>query len=110
MNVNHIIEDKTLIFEITEEVDHYIAERIRKRADYEIQRFMPKKVVFDFKRVNFMDSAGIGLILGRYKQAEMYGGKLELINVSEKLKRIFEMSGILRIIKITDKENIKKIS
>ena len=57
-----------------------------------------------------MDSAGIGLILGRYKQAEMYGGKLELINVSEKLKRIFEMSGILRIIKITDKENIKKIS
>ena len=71
---------------------------------------MPKKVVFDFKRVNFMDSAGIGLILGRYKQAEMYGGKLELINVSEKLKRIFEMSGILRIIKITDKENIKKIS
>ena len=110
MNVNHIIEDKTLILEITEEVDHHIAERIRKRADYEIQRFMPKKVVFDFKRVNFMDSAGIGLILGRYKQAEMYGGKLELINVSEKLKRIFEMSGILRIIKITDKENIKKIS
>ena len=110
MNVNHIIEDKTLIFEITEEVDHHIAERIRKRADYEIQRFMPKKVVFDFKRANFMDSAGIGLILGRYKQAEMYGGKLELINVSEKLKRIFEMSGILRIIKITDKENIKKIS
>ena len=110
MNTKYEDKDKLLIFEITEEVDHHIAERIRKRADYEIQRFMPKKVVFDFKRVNFMDSAGIGLILGRYKQAEMYGGKLELINVSEKLKRIFEMSGILRIIKITDKENIKKIS
>ena len=70
MNVNHLIEDKTLIFEITEELDHHESEKIRKRADYEIQRFMPKKVIFDFKRVKFMDSAGIGLILGRYKQAE----------------------------------------
>lgn len=110
MNVNHFIEDKTLIFEITEELDHHVAEKIRKRADYEIQRFMPKKVIFDFKRVNFMDSAGIGLIIGRYKQTEAYGGKLEMINVSEKLRKIFEMSGILKIIEITDNENIKKIS
>lgn len=110
MKVNHFIEDKTLIFEITEEVDHHIAEKIRKRADYEIQRFMPKKVIFDFRRVNFMDSAGIGLIIGRYKQTEAYGGKLEMTNVSEKLRKIFEMSGILKIIEITDNENIKKIS
>lgn len=110
MNVNHFIENKTLIFEITEELDHHASEKIRKRADYEIQRFMPKRVIFDFKKVNFMDSAGIGLIIGRYKQTETYGGKLELINVSEKLKKIFEMSGILKIIEITDSENIKKIS
>lgn len=110
MNVKHFIEDKALIFEITEELDHHASEKIRKRADYEIQRFRPKRVVFDFKKVNFMDSAGIGLIIGRYKQAEMYGGKLELINVSKKLKEIFEMSGILKIIEITDSENVKKIS
>lgn len=109
MNVNHFIEDKTLIFEITEELDHHASERIRKRADYEIQRFMPKRVIIDFKKVNFMDSAGIGLIIGRYKQTETYGGKLELINVSEKLKKIFDMSGILKIIEIADDENIKKI-
>lgn len=110
MNVKHFIEDKILSFEITEELDHHTSEKIRKRADYEIQRFMPKKVIFDFKRVKFMDSAGIGLILGRYKQAESYGGKVEIINVNEKLKKIFEMSGILKIIQITDNENIKKIS
>lgn len=110
MNVNHFIEDKALIFEITEELDHHASERIRKRADYEIQRFMPKRVIFDFKRVDFMDSAGIGLVIGRYKQAEAYGGKLELINVNEKLKKIFEMSGILKIVEITDSQNIKKIS
>jgi stage II sporulation protein AA (anti-sigma F factor antagonist) len=106
LNVKHFIEDKILIFEITEELDHHVSDKIRKRADYEIQRFMPKRVIFDFKRVNFMDSAGIGLIIGRYKQAECYGGKLEIINVNEKVKRVFEMSGILKIIPILDNEKI----
>ena len=61
---------------------------------------MPKKVIFDFENVKFMDSAGIGLIIGRYKQIKSIGGKMELINVNEKIKKIFEMSGILKIINI----------
>ncbi len=108
MNVKHFIEDKLLIFEITEEIDHHNSERIRKRADYEIQRFMPKKVIFDFKKVNFMDSAGIGLIIGRYKTTNDFGGNLELINVNSKLKRVFEMSGILKIIPIVEKSSDEK--
>lgn len=63
MNVKHYIEDRLLVFEITEELDHHSVEIIRRRADYEIQRFMPKRVVFDFNRVVFMDSAGIGLVV-----------------------------------------------
>ena len=102
MNVKHFIEDKILLFEFTEELDHHESEKIRKRADYEIQRFMPKKVILDFKRVNFMDSAGIGLIIGRYKSANSYGGTLELVNVNKKVKRIFEMSGVLKIVPIID--------
>ena len=100
MNVKHFIEDKILLFEFTEELDHHESEKIRKRA--EIQRFMPKKVVFDFRKVGFMDSAGIGLIIGRYKIANCYGGILELINVKPKIKKIFEMSGILKIVSIVD--------
>ena len=110
MRVNHFIEDKLLLFEITEELDHHASEIIRKRADYEIQRFMPKRVVFDFKRVSFMDSAGIGLIIGRYKQTNLYGGKLEIMNVNEKIKRVFERAGILKIIPIIDELKIEKIS
>ena len=106
MNVKHFIEDKLLIFEITEEIDHHTSERIRKRADYEIQRFMPKKVIMDLKRVSFMDSAGIGLVIGRYKTTSSFGGTLELANVNNKLKRVFEMSGILKIIPII--EDLKK--
>ena len=100
MNVKHFTEDKLLVFEITEDLDHHATEKIRRRADYEIQRFMPKRVVFDFNRVVFMDSAGIGLIIGRYKTTCCYGGTLEMMNVSEKIKRVFERSGILKIIPI----------
>lgn len=110
MNVKYFMEEKVLVFEITEEIDQHISERIRKRADYEIQRVMPRRVIFDFGRVQFMDSAGIGLIIGRYKQVQSYGGKLELVNVSKKLKKIFEMSGLSQIVEIIDDENIQKIS
>lgn len=106
MNVKHFIEDKILLFEFTEELDHHEAEKIRKRADYEIQRFMPKKVILDFKKVSFMDSAGIGIVIGRYKSANCYGGILELINVKPKIKKIFEMAGVLKIVSII--ENVQE--
>ena len=102
MNVKHFIETKVLVFEITEELDHHVCEKIRRRADYEIQRFMPRKVIFDFNNVVFMDSAGIGLILGRYKTANSFGGKTEMINVNEKIRKVFEMSGLLKLIPIKE--------
>ena len=99
-------KDKLLIFKISEEIDDYTVRKIRRRADYEIERYMPKKVIFDFNSVTFMDSAGIGLIIGRYKFAKMLGGTVELANLTNSIKRIFEMSGILRLIPITNLETI----
>ena len=94
-------KDKILVFKITEEVDDNSVQKIRRRADYEIERYMPKRVVFDFDSVSFMDSAGIGLIIGRYKFTNMLGGKLEVANLTPAVKRIFEMSGILKLIPVT---------
>lgn len=93
-------EDKLLVLKITDEIDDYSVQKIRRKADYEIERYMPKKVVFDFDSVTFMDSAGIGLIIGRYKFANMIGAKLEVSNLTQSVKKIFEMSGILRLIPI----------
>ena len=92
--------DKLLILKITEEIDEHTTKEIRRRADYEIERYMPKRVVFDFDSVTFMDSAGIGLIIGRYKFAKMIGAKVEVSNLTKSVKRIFEMSGILKLIPI----------
>lgn len=109
MNVKHFIEERLLMFEITEELDHHVCEIIRRRADYEIQRFMPKRVIFDFNRVVFMDSAGVGFVIGRYKTVSSFGGTVEMINVNDKLKRVFEMSGVLNIIPIVEISKKEKI-
>ncbi|MDE5831348.1 MAG: STAS domain-containing protein [Clostridia bacterium] len=52
-----------LTFRITEEIDHHWLELIRRQVDNEIERYIPKRVVFDFDKVSFMDSAGIGMLI-----------------------------------------------
>ncbi|MBE5819603.1 MAG: STAS domain-containing protein [Clostridiales bacterium] len=104
MDVIYRKEDKLLRINITEEIDHHSVEKIRQKIDYEIELHMPKEVIFDFKGVNFMDSAGIGMIIGRYKIISMLNGKIKLINVNRFVKKIFEMSGILKIIPIIEEE------
>ena len=60
MQIKYLEQDKLLFFSLEEEIDHH-----------EIERHMPKKVIFNFDSVSFMDSAGIGLLLGRYKIVNM---------------------------------------
>ncbi len=97
MNSKYIKEDKLLVLELLEEIDHHGVEKIRRKADDEITKYMPRKVVLDFNNVSFMDSAGIGMVLGRYKIVNMLGGTLEMENVSTPLRKIFDMSGITKI-------------
>ena len=101
-------EDKLLVFKITEDIDDHSVQKIRRRADYEIERYMPKRVVFDFDSVTFMDSAGIGLLIGRYKFTNLLGGRLEIANLTQSVQKIFEMSGILKLITITNLDERNK--
>ena len=73
MEIKYFEQQRLLLLRITEEIDECKVKQIRRRADYEIERFMPKRVVFDFDSVTFMDSAGIGMVIGRYKQTAMLG-------------------------------------
>lgn len=106
MKAEYIKKDKLLILTITEEIDHHSCEKIKKRADYEIQIHIPKKLVFDLSNVNFMDSSGIGMIIGRYKLVSMFGGKTSIINVKPAIKKVLEMSGILKLVPIEETENM----
>lgn len=105
MDFRYDKESKLLVMKMFDEIDHHVAEKIRRKADYEIQRYMPKKVIFDLSKVGFMDSSGIGLIIGRYKVASLFGGTLEIENANDRVERILEMSGVLKIIKL-NKEDV----
>ena len=98
MESKYFNEEKLLVLKLTEEIDECSVKEIRRKADYEIERFMPREVIFDFDCVTFMDSAGIGMVIGRYKEANMFGGKMQLANLTDSVRKIFAMSGVLKII------------
>lgn len=108
MECIYIPKDKFLTIKISEEIDESTTEKLRRKIDNEITRFLPRKVIFDFSNVSFMDSAGIGMLLGRYKVIKMLGGQLELLNVNRQIEKIFEISGILKIIPLI-KENHENV-
>lgn len=82
------------------ELDHHAAEDIRKEADRIMMRENIRQVVFDFERTSFMDSSGVGVIMGRYRSLSMIGGSVTAIHVSERINRILTLSGLGRIMKI----------
>ena len=105
MNFNYSKENKELTIKFIEEIDQHTVDRIRRKIDNEIEMYIPKQTVFDFGKINFMDSSGIGMVVGRYKLIKMLGGNMQIINVNKTTKRIFDMSGVSRIIDIKETED-----
>ena len=87
-------ENGVLTAKIAGEIDHHIAPQIRGDIDARCERCRPARLVLDFGGVTFMDSSGIGLIMGRYRTISLIGGRLEIVNIPPQLKKIFVISGI----------------
>lgn len=105
MDVTFSNKGITLIIKIRGELDHHTAEYIRRKIDSEVMKSFTKNVIFDFSEVSFMDSSGIGVIMGRYKNIRQLHGNVSLVNIKPQLKRIFDMSGILKYVSIHDSVN-----
>ncbi len=97
MNVVCNCNNRNLIVKIIGEIDHHTSIEIKEKLDKEITRSNAKNIVFDFSEINFMDSSGIGMLLGRYKIISQMGGKLLLVSVNSSLNKIFQMSGLYKI-------------
>lgn len=98
--MNILITNNTLTVKLVEDIDHKNALEIRKQIDSEIEKRPIKNLVFDFSKVEFMDSAGIGMILGRYKILNAIGGTVYIKNPTKTVLKIIEISGINKIIPI----------
>lgn len=87
------------------EIDHHTAPPIREKIDMNIERYKPEILRLDYSGVTFMDSSGIGLIMGRYKLISSYSGKIEVVNVPQNMAKVVKLSGIERLGKVTVKED-----
>lgn len=84
------------------EIDHHTAANIRTALEKEIKRNGAVNIAFDFGRVTFMDSSGIGMILGRYKTVKGLGGNIIIYDASEQVKRLLGMAGILNLVIVSN--------
>ena len=99
-------KNKTLYFFIKGEIDHHTAPAIREAIDDGILMFETAEViVLDFSGVTFMDSSGVGLVMGRYRIIASKNKRLKIENLSERDYKIMKMSGIEKLAEISKKEN-----
>lgn len=95
-----MIDGNRLIIKISEDLDHHITKELREHIDEMIDKGIAKNIAFDFTNTGFMDSAGIGLIMGRYKKIEPLGGYISIIGINPSIERIVRISGIYKIIRM----------
>ncbi len=97
-------EGGELIFCLRGELDHHSVREIRDTIDRKLIDYRPLSVTLDLSEVSFTDSAGLGLILGRYTRISGYGGSMKLTGVSEGFMKILRLAGTDRLIPIEKKE------
>ena len=88
------------VAKLTGEIDHHNAKELRAELDRFIVTAQPKALTMDFGGITFMDSSGIGLIMGRSRLMKECGGRLEVRDPQPYIRRVLKLSGIERIVKI----------
>ncbi len=96
------IIDNCLMIRLPEEVDHHGAGYICENADRYLLREDVQNVVFDFEKTRFMDSSGIGVIMGRYRKISCFGGRVFVIHADRQMQRIFKLSGLNKIVEVLE--------
>ena len=100
MEEMYAVKDNCLLVMMPKEMDHHKADAIRLKIDEYLLDNKAQNVIFDFENTRFMDSSGIGLIVGRYKKVSCFGGKIVAMHVNARIQKILLMSGLKDMIEI----------
>jgi stage II sporulation protein AA (anti-sigma F factor antagonist) len=98
MELQAKVSGSVLICTVTGELDHHTAEEFKTFVDYNLQNNPVKHLILDLSHLSFMDSSGIGAVIGRYKRVSSAGGRVVVANESKQVSRVFKVSGIYEII------------
>ena len=99
MELAYTMQGDRLVVPVPRELDHHVAQSMSREIDFLADTWHANTVLFDFADTEFMDSSGIGVLIGRKKNMEMHNGTVVVKNLGERAGKIFEKSGLNRIIK-----------
>ena len=106
MGVNMKLCDDIMTVMINGDIDHHTARIIREQIDEKIEQSFPRQLIIDMKNVDFMDSSGIGLILGRYRIMLLYKGGVKIANANKQVSKVLKISGVDKLIEIIAEGNL----
>ncbi|MBU5466315.1 anti-sigma F factor antagonist [Virgibacillus sp. MSJ-26] len=98
------VRENVLIVRLAGELDHHEAELLRDEWKQMMYHNPIKHVIVNLSDMTFMDSSGLGVILGRYKETLQLGGEMVVCSISPSIKRLFEMSGLFKIVHLEENE------
>jgi len=104
MNITIKSQKNIAVAEISGEIDHHSAKELRTELDSYIITFQPELLIIDLSDVSFMDSSGVGLIIGRQKLIRQFGGNTEVKNPRPHIKRLLQLAGVEKTVRIKNKE------
>lgn len=102
MPISLSVKKDRLVAFLSGEIDHHSAKEIRSEIDISIAKNAPSLLEMDFSGVSFMDSSGIGLVMGRCKSMNACGGRVIVKNVSPEIQKVMLLSGLDRIVTISN--------
>jgi stage II sporulation protein AA (anti-sigma F factor antagonist) len=105
LSFDYEINDNILIIRLIGELDHHTADDLRVNITNLIEQHKLKNIVMNLEKLSFMDSSGFGVILGRYKHLKSLDGELIICSVPQSVKRLFDMSGLFKIVRIEAAES-----
>lgn len=94
MNLTWKTKDNILIVHMDGDIDHHSCEALRTEIDAALERMRCKHILFCFDHVAFMDSSGIGVLIGRYKLVQRFGGRIAVCCAGERIREIFRLSAL----------------
>ncbi len=99
------VKNNVLCIRLIGELDHHTAEELRLKVTDTIESNKINHILLNLEKLSFMDSSGLGVILGRYKQIKNLGGEMVVCSISSQVERLFEMSGLFKIIRLERDES-----
>ena len=105
MPVTIEINGDTMVARLSGELDHHHTQKLREEIDRNVQKERPARLALDFAGVEFMDSSGIGLVLGRYRLMQEMNGKLVLRAMPPHIRRVMRVAGIASLEIEEEKQN-----